>query len=54
MKLEPAEATAINCHIGFLDENPTTIRVVGNAYQDHPLAWIIYVADEAATFLLER
>ncbi len=54
MKLTTAEAAAINCHMGFADSGPTTTRDVGNAYGQFPLAWIIHVADEAATFLLER
>jgi len=54
MKLEPVEAVAINCHMGFSDGGSTTIRDVGNAYHDNPLAWIVHVADEAATYLLER
>jgi hypothetical protein len=54
MKLEPAEAVAINCHMGFSDGSPNSLRDVGNAYQQYPLAWIIHAADEAATFLLER
>jgi len=54
MRLEPAEATAINCHMGFSDGSSATIRDVGNSYQDNPLAWIVHVADEAATYLLVR
>ncbi len=54
MKLTPEEATAINCHMGFSDGNPSTIREVSKAYEQFPLAWIIHVADEAATYLLER
>lgn len=54
MKLEPAEAAAINCHMGFSDGSPSTLRDVSNAYQQFPLAWIIHAADEAATYLLER
>lgn len=54
MKLEPVEAVAINCHMGFSDGGSTTIRDVGNAYQDNPLAWIVHIADEAATYLLDR
>ena len=54
MKLEPAEAVAINCHMGFSDGSSTTVRDVSNAYQDYPLAWITHAADEAATYLLER
>jgi HD superfamily phosphodiesterase len=54
MKLTTEEAAAINCHMGFSDGNPNAIRDVGNAYHQFPLAWIVHVADEAATFLLER
>ena len=54
MKLTPEEATAINCHMGFSDGNQSTIREVSKAYEQFPLAWIIHVADEAATYLLER
>jgi hypothetical protein len=54
MKLTPEEAAAINCHMGFSDGNTGTVRDVSDAYEQYPLAWIIHVADEAATFLLER
>ena len=54
MRLEPAEAAAINCHIGFADGSAATVRDVSNAYQDNPLAWIVHAADEAATYLLKR
>ena len=54
MKLTPEEAAAINCHMGFSDGNAGTVRDVSDAYEQFPLAWIIHVADEAATFLLER
>ena len=54
MKLTTEEAAAINCHMGFSDGSATTIRDVSNAYHQFPLAWIVHMADEAATFLLER
>ena len=54
MKLTTEEAAAINCHMGFSEGSPTAVRDVGNAYHQVPLAWIVHVADEAATFLLER
>ena len=54
MKLTTEEAAAINCHMGFADGSPAVVRDVGNAYHQFPLAWIVHVADEAATFLLER
>jgi hypothetical protein len=49
MKLTPAEAVSINCHMGIGDGN----SYVGNAFEQYPLAWALHVADEAATFLLE-
>ena len=54
MKLKTEEAAAINCHMGFSDGNPSTVRDVGSVYRQFPLAWIVHVADEAATFLLAR
>ena len=54
MKLTTEEAAAINCHMGFSDGSPSTVRDVSGAYQQFPLAWLIHVADEAATYLLER
>ena len=54
MKLTTEEAAAINCHMGFSDGSATTVRDVSNAYHQFPLAWIVHVADEAATFLLDR
>ena len=54
MKLTTEEAAAINCYMGFSDGSPSVVRDVSNVYQQFPLAWITPVADEAATFLLER
>ena len=54
MKLTTEEAAAINCHMGFSDGNPATVRDVSAAYEQFSLAWITHVADEAATYLLER
>ena len=54
MKLTTEEAAAINCHMGFSDGSATTVRDVSSAYQQFPLAWLTHVADEAATFLLDR
>lgn len=48
MKLEPIEAVAINCHMGLSDN-----EYVGNAYEQYPFAWLLHVADEAATWLVE-
>ena len=49
IRLTPEEAVAINCHMGAWDGNTT----VGESYAKYPLAWIIHVADEAATYMDE-
>lgn len=49
IKLTPEEAVAINCHMGAWDGN----KDVGNAYAQFPLAWLLHVADESATYVLE-
>lgn len=54
MKLKPEEAVAINCHMGFSDADAGGRRDISTAYSRYPLAWIIHVADEAATYLIER
>ena len=50
MKLSPDEAVAINCHMASWDGN----KDVGNAFEQFPLAWLVHVADEAATFVVEK
>ena len=47
--LRPEEAVAINCHMGFSDT--TNISSISKAYETYKLAWLIHVADEAATFI---
>lgn len=47
------EAIAINCHMGFSRAGDSTISI-GESFRYSPLAWIIHVADEAATFMLDR
>ena len=54
MKLTTEEAAAINCHMGFSDGSPSVVRDIGNAFEQFPMAWLVHIADEAATFLLER
>lgn len=49
IKLTPEEAVAINCHMSSWDGN----EYVGKAYEQYPLAWLLHVADEAATYILE-
>lgn len=49
MRLEPEEAVAINCHMGAWDNS--TYSNPSEAYEQNPLAWLLHVADEAATYL---
>ena len=48
IKLSPIEASAINCHMGAWDSsnysNPSSV------YERNSLAWLLHVADEAATY----
>lgn len=50
--LDPEEAAAINCHMGQFDatsySNPSPV------YGSNPLAWLLHVADEAATYVDEK
>ena len=49
IRLTPEEATAINCHMGaYADEN------VGKSYDKFPLAWLLHVADESASYIIEK
>jgi hypothetical protein len=52
MTLLPDEAAAINCHMGQWDStiysNPTEV------YERNSLAWLLHVADEAASYLGEE
>lgn len=47
MPLSANEAVAINCHMGAWDGNTN----VSYVYEKYPLAWLLHVADEKATFL---
>lgn len=47
--LDPEEAAAINCHMGAYDS--TTYSNPSAAFGEYPLAWLLHVADEAASFL---
>lgn len=47
MPLSENEAVAINCHMGAWDGNTN----VSSVYEKYPLAWLLHVADEKATFL---
>lgn len=52
IKLRPEEAAAINCHMGPWDRqdygNP------GEVFEQNRLAWLLHVADEAATYLDDK
>jgi len=51
IRLTNNEAAAINCHMGFTDYS--NIQAISNAYSKTPLAWIVHVADEMATFICD-
>ena len=49
IRLTDEEAVAIQCHMGNEDGKYTTSK----SYERYPLAWLLHVADEAATYLTE-
>lgn len=49
MKLTPEEAAAINAHMGF--SGTTNANSISDVYNKNVLAWMLHVADEAATYL---
>ena len=49
LSLEPHEAVAINCHMGMFDS--TIYSNPSPAFEQFPLAWLLHVADEAATYI---
>ena len=51
--IKDEEAIAINCHMGFSRANDSSVSI-GESFRYSPLAWIVHVADEAATFMLDR
>lgn len=52
MNLTDAEAVAINCHMGAWDRSPGDYSL-GPAFEQYPLAWLVHVADESATYIRE-
>lgn len=52
MSLSPDEAAAINCHMGQHDA--TVYSNPSEVYERNKLAWLLHVADEAATYLDEN
>lgn len=53
MKLTDEEAAAIMCHMGTYEFNEKYGNV-SNAYNQFPLAWLLHVADESASYIKER
>lgn len=49
MKLSPEEASAINAHMGMYDQS--TYNQPSTVYEQNIWAWMLHVADEAATFI---
>lgn len=52
-EIRDEEAIAINCHMGFSRSDDNSIDI-SKSFHFSPLAWIVHVADEAATFMLDR
>ena len=52
INLTEAEAAAVNCHMGFADRSPGDFSL-GTAFESFPLAWLLHVADESATYIRE-
>ena len=50
IKLTAEEAVSINCHMSCWDGNTS----VGAAYEQFPIAWLLHVADESATYIKEN
>lgn len=50
LELSPEEAVAIQCHMSSWEEGG---KYVVKAYEQFPFAWLVHVADEASTFILE-
>lgn len=50
LDLTKEEAVAINCHMGPWDRSPGDYSL-GAAYEQFPLAWLLHVADESATYI---
>lgn len=53
MPLTAEEAVAINCHMGFADK-PQGDFSVSKAFEKYPLAWLLHVADESASYIREK
>ena len=52
IQLSYEEAAAINCHMGTWE--PGREQACNQVFNEYPLAWLLHVADEAATFVLKK
>lgn len=52
LNLADVEAAAIHCHMGTWDVKD--VQPISQVYNVNPLAWMLHVADESATFILKR
>ena len=50
IKLTPEEAVAINCHMSAFGGDAND---VGKAFEQYNFAWLVSVADQAATYIVE-
>lgn len=50
IKLTPEEAIAINCHMSAFGDNA---KDVGKAFEYCPFAWLLSVADQSASYVIE-
>lgn len=48
--LKPAEATAINNHMSAFGGD---VNSIGHAFEQYPFAWLLSVADQSATYIIE-
>lgn len=48
--LKPAEATAINNHMSAFGGD---VNSIGRAFEQYPFAWLLSVADQSATYIIE-
>lgn len=52
IQLTDVEAAAINCHMATWEEGKQ--KEISQVFNDNPLAWMLHVADEAATFIQKK
>ncbi|MDO4754827.1 MAG: HD domain-containing protein [Parabacteroides sp.] len=50
MRLTAEEAVAINCHMSAFSDNKD---YVGKSFEQFPFAWLLSVADQSATYIVE-